>query len=115
MRSEYRAGSRRTRSVLWGLFTLPLPASSSSDADVAHENGRRLVAASVSKSLRLLTRCLPRPKLASIKNQDVVDFIGAPEEILTPDPQIRSLGSTIEIIEVCYHKNRPPLATGAIP
>ena len=30
---------------------------------------------------------------------------GAPEEIRTPDPQIRSLGSAIEIIEVCYRKN----------
>jgi hypothetical protein len=30
---------------------------------------------------------------------------GAPEEIRTPAPQIRSLGSTIEIIEVRYRKN----------
>jgi hypothetical protein len=29
---------------------------------------------------------------------------GAPEEIRTPDPQIRSLGETIEIIEVRYRK-----------
>jgi hypothetical protein len=29
---------------------------------------------------------------------------GAPEEIRTPDPQIRSLGWTIEIIEVRYRK-----------
>jgi len=28
---------------------------------------------------------------------------GAPEEIRTPDPQIRSLGRIIEIVEVCYH------------
>ena len=30
---------------------------------------------------------------------------GAPGEIRTPDPQIRSLGSTIEIIEVRSHKD----------
>ena len=29
---------------------------------------------------------------------------GAPEEIRTPDPQIRSLVKTIEIIEVRYRK-----------
>jgi hypothetical protein len=29
---------------------------------------------------------------------------GAPEEIRTPDPQIRSLVRTIEIIEVRYRK-----------
>jgi hypothetical protein len=29
---------------------------------------------------------------------------GAPEEIRTPDPQIRSLGRAIEIIEVRYRK-----------
>ena len=29
---------------------------------------------------------------------------GAPEEIRTPDPQIRSLGRTIEIVEVRYRK-----------
>ena len=27
---------------------------------------------------------------------------GAPEEIRTPDPQIRSLGRILEIVEVCY-------------
>jgi hypothetical protein len=31
-------------------------------------------------------------------------MIGAPEEIRTPDPQIRSLGSDTEIIEVRYRK-----------
>jgi hypothetical protein len=31
---------------------------------------------------------------------------GAPEEIRTPDPQIRSLVRTIEIIEVRYRKKR---------
>ena len=30
---------------------------------------------------------------------------GAPERIRTADPQIRSLGSTIEIIEVRSHKD----------
>ncbi len=30
---------------------------------------------------------------------------GAPEEIRTPDPQIRSLGETIEIVEVRYRNN----------
>jgi hypothetical protein len=29
---------------------------------------------------------------------------GAPEEIRTPDPQIRSLGQTIEIADVRYRK-----------
>src|ERR1022692_1272979 len=31
---------------------------------------------------------------------------GAPEEIRTPDPQIRSLVGTVEIIEVRYRKKR---------
>lgn len=30
--------------------------------------------------------------------------LGTPEEIRTPAPRIRSLGRTIEIIEVCYHR-----------
>ena len=32
---------------------------------------------------------------------------GAPEEIRTPAPQIRNLGRTIEIIEVCYRTTLP--------
>ena len=31
---------------------------------------------------------------------------GTPEEIRTPDPQIRSLVGTVEIIEVRYRKKR---------
>ena len=34
----------------------------------------------------------------------VLYAIGAPEEIRTPDPQIRSLVRTVEIIEVRYRK-----------
>jgi hypothetical protein len=37
---------------------------------------------------------------------------GAPEEIRTPDPQIRSLGSTIEIIEVRSRKK--PVGCGNV-
>ena len=43
----------------------------------------------------------------TVCGRSVVEFsrgIGAPGEIRTPDPQIRSLGSTIEIIEVRSHK-----------
>jgi hypothetical protein len=33
-----------------------------------------------------------------------LELAGAPEEIRTPDPQIRSLGRAVEIIEVRYRK-----------
>jgi hypothetical protein len=35
---------------------------------------------------------------------EILNGNGVPEEIRTPDPQIRSLGSTIEIIELRYRK-----------
>jgi hypothetical protein len=40
---------------------------------------------------------------------------GAPEEIRTPDPQIRSLGQTVEIIEVCYRKKATARQKTAYP
>jgi hypothetical protein len=40
---------------------------------------------------------------------------GEPEEIRTPDPQIRSLGRTIEIIEVRYRKTAALVEIGIIP
>src|SRR5258707_9292045 len=43
----------------------------------------------VSKSFRLLTRCLPGPIWASVKNRDVPDFVGAPDTIRTCDLCLR--------------------------
>jgi hypothetical protein len=39
---------------------------------------------------------------------------GAPEEIRTPDPQIRSLGQTVEIIEVRYRKKANRLSKNCV-
>jgi hypothetical protein len=44
--------------------------------------------------LRFLPLVCPGDFLGQIELQEVPDFIGAPEEIRTPDPQIRS-------VEVC--------------
>ena len=45
---------------------------------------------------------------SAVRGRSVVEFsggTGAPGEIRTPDPQIRSLVMTIEIIEVRYRKS----------
>jgi hypothetical protein len=43
-------------------------------------------------------------KIANFLHGSWVLSAGAPEEIRTPDPQIRSLVRTVEIIEVRYRK-----------
>jgi hypothetical protein len=50
---------------------------------------RHVSAITASKLPRLLTRCLPGQKLASAKNRDVPDFIGAPDTIRTCDLCLR--------------------------
>ena len=62
-------------------------------------------AARVAPVLPQETRCQEPENRAKILSQNQ-RVSGAPEEIRTPDPQIRSLGETIEIIEVRYHKER---------
>ena len=57
----------------------------------------------ITKGPRLVLQT-KKPRKSNSKNVDRTVAYGAPEEIRTPDPQIRSLVRTVEIIEVRYRK-----------
>jgi hypothetical protein len=53
--------------------------------------------ARLSKPPWLLSRCLPAPKQASIKNQEMVDFVGAPDTIRTCDLCLRRAAQKVTV------------------